>query len=136
MRGRSYDNIVEVFALTLFLAFLRFLAESARFNIFSSLGAVLKRRPQSGEKEFVQCEHFADKEEGGVVQMQPSALFGAKNKGFLKFMVCPHGQEGGGSANVLRTRGEVSIFRDFVRTFFIGSPLIQALIYSVYYTLL
>jgi len=32
----------------------------------------------------------------GVLQMWMFALFGAKSSDFLKFMVCPHGQGGGG----------------------------------------
>jgi len=42
--------------------------------------------------------------------MRTSTLFDAKNFGFSKFMVCPHGQGG-------------SIFRDFVRTSFMNGPL-------------
>jgi len=60
------------------------------------LGAVHKRRSQSGEKGVVvQCRHFADKEEG-VLQMRTSALFGAKNLDFSKFLLCSHEQEGRG----------------------------------------
>jgi len=57
--------------------------------------------------------------------MRMSALFSEKKMDFLKLMVCPHEQGGGGwaSADILRTRGEGSIFRDFVRTSFMEGPL-------------
>jgi len=58
-------------------------------------GAVHKRNPKSEEEEegrIIQCGHFSDKM-GKVLQMRASALFGAKTSDFLKFMVCPHGQE-------------------------------------------
>jgi len=43
----------------------------------------------------VQCGNFANK---GILQMPVSALFGAKNTDFSKFMVCPYeqGRKGGG----------------------------------------
>jgi len=39
--------------------------------------------------------------------MWTSALFGPKTSNFSKFMVCPHGQGGGGwaSADIFRTTG-------------------------------
>jgi len=52
------------------------------------LGAVHKRRPQSGERG---------------LPMRTSTLLVQKTSDFSKFMVCPHGQEGG------------VIFRDFLR---------------------
>jgi len=56
--------------------------------------------------------------------MRTSALFGTKNFGFLKFMVCPHGQEGGGIEPVRTFCGQVgSIFCNFVRTSFMDGPL-------------
>jgi len=56
--------------------------------------------------------------------MRMSALFGAKNSDFSKFMVCPHGQGGKGIEPVRTFSGQTegeggSIFRDFVQTFFI-----------------
>jgi len=56
--------------------------------------------------------------------MRTSAFFGAKSSDFLKFMVCPHGQGRRASADILWTRGEGSIFRDFVRTSFMAAPLL------------
>jgi len=38
-----------------------------------------------------QCGLFSEKEEG-VLQMQTSALFGAKHFVFSKFIVCPYGE--------------------------------------------
>jgi len=50
--------------------------------------------------------------------MQTSTLFGAKNFGFLKFMVCPHGQGGRGLSQCghFSNKGEGSSCSDFVRT--------------------
>jgi len=50
--------------------------------------------------------------------MRTSALFGAKTFGFFKFMTCPYGQKER-EVEPVWTRGEGSIFRDFVRTSFI-----------------
>jgi len=59
-------------------------------------GTVHKRHSQSGKRSIVQCKPFSDKGEGEVLQMRTSALLGAKNPDFSKFMVCPHGQGVGG----------------------------------------
>jgi len=48
-----------------------------------------------------------------VLQMRASALFGAKNLRFLKFMGCPDGRQ---------TRRKGSILRNFVRTSFMDGP--------------
>jgi len=48
-----------------------------RFEVY-----VHKGRPLSGWRGFVQCRHFVDKGGRGL-QMQTSALFGAKNFGFF-----------------------------------------------------
>jgi len=53
----------------------------------------------------IQFGHFANK--------GTSALFGAKDFGFSKFIVCQHGRGGGGEPVWKRK----SIFRDFVMTF-------------------
>jgi len=48
-----------------------------------------------------------------------------KNFGFFETMVCPHGQ-GEESADIFQTKGKSgreSIFRDFVRTSLMDSPL-------------
>jgi len=60
----------------------------------------------------------------GVLQMRTFALLEVKSSDFSKFMMCPHGQGGKGwtSADILRTKGEGSIFRDFVRTSFMEAP--------------
>jgi len=44
----------------------------------------------------------------GVLQMQTSALFGAKTPDFSKIILCPHRQREGGwaRADILRTRGK------------------------------
>jgi len=59
----------------------------------------------------------------GILQMRTSALFGAKNFRFLKFMVCPDGQ--GDQCGHLRTRGRGHFFRDFMQTSFMDSPFIR-----------
>jgi len=53
---------------------------------FPRLWTVHKRRPQSGGWV---CPV---RTRGEALQMRTSALFGAKNFGFLKFIVRPHGQ--------------------------------------------
>jgi len=61
--------------------------------IFFWLGAVHKRRPQSGGcGGFVQCGHFADK--GGSLQLRTPHFLAQKPSNFSKFMVCPR-REGG-----------------------------------------
>jgi len=58
--------------------------------------------------------------------MRMSALFGAKNSDFLKFIVCPLEQVGR-SVEPVRTfcgqGGRRSIFRDFVRTSFMDGSI-------------
>jgi len=49
-----------------------------------------------------------------ILQLRTSVLFGAKNSGFSKFMMCLHGQGGGLSQCGQRRR--CSTFRSFVRT--------------------
>jgi len=49
--------------------------------------------------------------------MQTSALLGAKKFGFLKFIVCPHGQ--GRGVESVRTRNRVQFF---MRTSFMDGP--------------
>jgi len=52
-----------------------------------------------------------------------SALFEAKNFGFVEiYGVSARKKGGGASADILQTRGEGSIFRDFVRTSFMDGP--------------
>jgi len=62
------------------------------------LGAVHKRRPQSGGESFNQNRHFADKRGGKVFQMQTSTphFLVQKTSDFLTFMACSHGQGKGG----------------------------------------
>jgi len=56
-----------------------------------------KRRSQSGSRGFVQYGHFADKEEEGeFFRCGRSHCLMKKPLVFSKFMLCPHGQEGGG----------------------------------------
>jgi len=69
--------------------------------VYESLGAVHKRRPQSGEGVYP-VRTFFRQGGRGLLQMRTSTLFRTKNSDFLKFLVCPHGQGG--------RRG--SIFRD------------------------
>jgi len=53
--------------------------------------------------------------------MWTSALFGAKNSDFSKFMVCPHGQGGLSQCGRFADKGgRESNFRDFLRTAFYG----------------
>jgi len=67
-----------------------FVINLANSQNFFGLGAVDKRRPQSGGGGFVQCEHFADK---GVSSDTYVRTFWRKKFGiFLKFMVCLHEQ--------------------------------------------
>jgi len=55
--------------------------------------------------------------------MRTPEIFGAKNFGFSKFMVCPHGQGGRvRQCGHFSDKGEGSIFRDFVWTSIINSP--------------
>jgi len=69
----------------------------------------------------------------GILQIRTSALFCAKNFGFVKFMVCPLGQGGLSQCGHFFGQGERgSIFRDFVPTPFMDGPLEQILlIYSI-----
>jgi len=63
-------------------------------------GTVYKRRPQSGG--FVQCGQG-----GGFFRYGRPHFLEQKTSEFSKFLVCPHGQEGGwASADILRARGE------------------------------
>jgi len=59
--------------------------QGTRHSSLFYLGAVHKGRPHSGGRGFVECGHFADKERG-VLQMRTSALFDAKNFGFLEIL--------------------------------------------------
>jgi len=52
----------------------------------------------------------------GILQMRTPHFLVQKRSNFSKFLVCPHGQGGWGSSDILRRR--MSIFRDFVRTSF------------------
>jgi len=60
-----------------------FIVKFKKLGLIDPLRAVLKRRPQSGGKGFVQCGHFADKG-NGVLQMRTFAHFGAKNFKFFE----------------------------------------------------
>jgi len=90
------------------------------------LGDVLKRRPQSAWVSPVQWGHFADKR-GVVLPMRTSALFGAKNFGLFEIYGVSariRGEGGWASTDdILRTKGEGSIFCDFVQTSFMDSLL-------------
>jgi len=59
--------------------------------------------------------------------MQTSALFSAKTSDFSKFMVCPHGQGGGGLSQCghFSDKERRSIFRDFVRASFTDGPYVH-----------
>jgi len=60
----------------------------------------------------------------GVLQMRTSTLLGAKNVGFLKFIVCLHGKgELNQCGHVANKWGGGSIFFDFVRTSFMDGSL-------------
>jgi len=59
-----------------------------------SLGAVYKMRPHSVGRWFCPLQTFFGQGGGRVLQMHKFVLFGAKNSDFLKFMLCPHGQDG------------------------------------------
>jgi len=62
---------------------------------FISLGAVHKRRPQSGGRGYVQCGRFSDKGGRGSLFSASADVrtFWCKNlRIFRKFMVCPQGQ--------------------------------------------
>jgi len=89
----------------------------------SPLGSVHKRRPQSGERGFVQCGYFSDK---GFLQMWTSALFGAKTSYFRNLRCdCTNKWEGGWAKRTFFGQGrEGSIFCDFVRTPFMDGPYI------------
>jgi len=52
----------------------------------------------------------------GVLQIRMSALFGAKNFVFLKFMVCPQSQGGGGLSQCGQGGGQ------FVQMSFMDGP--------------
>jgi len=80
------------------------------------LGAVHKRLPQSGRRGL----SSADK---GVLQMRTSALFGAKNF-FEIYGVSARTKVRG--IEPVQTRGEGVNFCNFVRTCFIGGPLLQS----------
>jgi len=57
------------------------------------LGAVHKRRPQSGGLSSADILRTR-----GILQMRTSALFFKKTPNFSKFIVCPHGQGGKGGS--------------------------------------
>jgi len=62
----------------------------------------------------------------GVLHMRTSALFGAKNFGFFRNLWCVRTDKVGGGVEPVRTfleRERGSIFRDFVRTSFMGGSL-------------
>jgi len=70
------------------------------------------RRPQSGEG----CPLRTFSRQGGFL------LFGAKNFEFYGMSARTRREGVWASADILRTKGEGSIFRDFVRTSFMGGP--------------
>jgi len=87
-----------------------------RSNFFLiCLGAVHKRPPQS--EGFVQCGHFADKEEGGFFRCGRPHFLAQKASDFYKFIVCPHGQGELSQCVHFADKEEGSIFCDFVLTF-------------------
>jgi len=55
--------------------------------------------------------------------MRTFAHFGAKNFGFLKFLVCLHGQGDKASADNFWRKGRGSNFLDFLQTFFMDGSL-------------
>jgi len=59
----------------------------------------------------------------GVLQMRTNALFGAKNFGFSKVMVCPHGQGWFSHCGHFSDKEGV-FFRNFVRTSFMEGPYV------------
>jgi len=85
------------------------------------LGAVHKRRPQSGGKKL----SSADK--GGGVFRYGCPHFFRKNFGFLKFMVCPHGLGGRGlnQCGHFADKGGGVNFYDFMWMTFTDGPLLN-----------
>jgi len=61
--------------------------------------------------------------------MRTAALFDAKNFGFSKFMVCPHGQGGLNQCGYFADNVGLN-FRGFVRTTSIDGPLFKTRIRS------
>jgi len=102
----------------------KLLLETSQETQNYSLGSVHKRRPNH-EREFLQCGHFADKGER-VLQMRISALFEAKPLDFSKFVWCIRTDKEGEFEPVrtLYGQGGGIIFRDFMRTSFMGGPLL------------
>jgi len=66
-----------------------------------------------GKRGFVQCGHFADKEDSSDADVH---TFGAKTLNFSKFIVCPHGQSGMGVSQCrhFTDKGEGLIFREWM----------------------
>jgi len=83
-----------------------------------TLGAVHKRRPQSGGGRCPVRGHLADT---GVLQMRTSALFGVKLRIFLNLCCVRMDKGGWASADIFGQ--EVSIFRNFVRPSFMDGLL-------------
>jgi len=91
------------------------------------LETVHKTRPQSRGRGFDQSGHFSDKGAGGSSDADVRTFWRKKTSDFSTFTACPHGQAGRSglaSADILRAREEGSIFRDFVRTSFMGGLLL------------
>jgi len=102
-----------------------------KFHLYTpnrfQVGAVHKRRPQSGEGGDCPVTFCG---QGGVFKRERPHFLVQKTPDFSKFMVCPHGQRETGSkasVDILRTKGEGSIFCNFVWTFFMDGPLSKVL---------
>jgi len=94
-----------------------FIMQRFRATLKLTLGAVHKGRPQSGR--FVKCG------QGGSSDADVRT-FWCKNAKFFEIYgvsARTRGEGGSASADILRTRGRVSIFRDFVRTSFMNGAL-------------
>jgi len=89
------------------------------------LGAVHKRRPQSGGLS------SADKEGGGFFRCGRPHFLAQKTPDFSKLMVCSHGQgrRGLSQCGHFADKGEGSIFRNFVRTSFMDGLLFKTAIF-------
>jgi len=93
--------------------------------LFFTLGAVHKRRPQSGGKGDLSIVDILRTRGEGVFSKADVRTFWRKNLRIFWNLWCVHTDKGEGgwtSTDILRIRG--TIFRDFVRTFFMDGPLL------------
>jgi len=88
------------------------------------LGAVHKRRPQSGRRGVCTVRTFFGQGERGFLQMWTSALFGAKSIRFFRILWCVCTDKGVEPVRTVCGQGGGVIFLRFCADVFYGRPLI------------